>query len=103
MKYRRQLVSEGKRNTIEVTELIKTIRKKTKEEVRIYKENKVQKVVERNRSLKCLRPTLGKYVITSIKDKIGTEERGQKQISKIAEEFNASKKKYQMANCKRKL
>lgn len=87
MENRRRLISSGKRNTDEFSELNKRIRKEIKEDLRNYNETKVEKIIEKNRGVKCLRQNLGRSIIISLKDKDGTEVREKNKILKVTQTF----------------
>lgn len=59
MDTRRQILNREKRNIVEYSELNKTIRNIT-EDLRKYHENRIEKIIQQNLGLKCLRPIMGK-------------------------------------------
>ncbi|KAL3274303.1 hypothetical protein HHI36_015708 [Cryptolaemus montrouzieri] len=73
-----ELLSEGKRETIEYVELNKTTRKMIEEDLRKHQEEGVEKILERNKGLKCLRISHGKLVITALRNKQEDEEKDPK-------------------------
>lgn len=87
MSQRRELINKGKRQSEEHRELNKIIRRKIKEDLRKYNESKIEKIIEINRGMKCLRPTLGRPKIITMKDNNGREEREKQKIEKIITKY----------------
>ncbi|KAF5285407.1 hypothetical protein FQA39_LY16661 [Lamprigera yunnana] len=76
-----------KRNIIEYTEINKTIRQKIKEDLQNHNGQKIEKIIENNRGIKCLSPTLERIQITKLIDEDGKDHTGKHNIAKIAEKY----------------
>ena len=76
-------------NNIEYTELYKTIRKKMREDLRIYNTRMMQKAVERNKGLKeaIKNQTKHRLLIPAFKKADGTVTRNRDEISDSCAKF----------------
>lgn len=87
MNQRRQLMTNGRMNTGEYNELNKIIKKEVKKDLKEHNEALAEKIIESNRGLKSLQPTLGTQRMISLKYPNGKEERDKKKITSIVEDF----------------
>lgn len=87
MEERQSLEKELKRKSLEYVEVNMTIRKMIKENKRKNQEIEIESVIENNRNMKCLRPTLGRYEINKIKDMNSVESNIKEDIINITQLF----------------
>ncbi|XP_044756612.1 uncharacterized protein LOC123315083 [Coccinella septempunctata] len=86
LRKRRKLLNDNKRNTVEFTELNKTIRKQIKAELKKLQEERIQTIIENNRNLKNMKSRVGIKKIILLKNQ-GTEIRNKNELVKITEEY----------------
>ncbi|XP_072378028.1 uncharacterized protein [Diabrotica undecimpunctata] len=86
LKKRGQLLNDNKRNTVEFTELNKTIRKQIKEDLKKYQEDRIKKIIEKNKSLKTMKTNKGKRKLIMPKA-ANNEERDLGEIVNITERY----------------
>ena len=84
---RRKLLERGEWRTVEFVELNKLIRRLIKENIRNKHDKMIDQVIERNQSMKVLRPSLGKNIIIALKDRNGKEMRDKSKIEERVQEF----------------
>lgn len=87
MTKRRKLAEEGKTKSIEFTEINKTIRKNIKNDKRKIQEAKVEEIIEKNKNMKSLRPSLGKFEINKIKNEKQIEIHDRNKIIEIIHQY----------------
>lgn len=84
---RRKLAAEDRKGTAEYTALCKLIRRRIKENKTKTQEEKINKVIEQNKSMKALKPKLGKKQIYALKNKDGEIIEDREEILKTVENF----------------
>ncbi|CAG9840644.1 unnamed protein product [Diabrotica balteata] len=87
MSKRKTLLEQDKRNTVDYKEVNKAIRRNIKDYKRRVQEEKIEKAIEQNKNMKCLKPQLGTIQINSIKNKEGTETNNVEEIIQITQEY----------------
>ncbi|KAL3274222.1 hypothetical protein HHI36_015633 [Cryptolaemus montrouzieri] len=86
MELKKKLFNEVKSGIIEYVKLNETIRKIIEEVLWKHQEEEIEKVLGRNKRLKCLRLSHGKLVIITLRNKQGDEDKHLKKITQLVKE-----------------
>jgi hypothetical protein len=84
---RKLLLKQGKRHSDEYKKVCKKVRRMIREDLKCKFDQMIHTVIEENKNMKCLKPSLGKSEIYALQDKEGNIVSDRDELLRITEDF----------------